>query len=39
MTDETMQIREMSEAFDVTARTLRFYETKELLFPIRSASF
>ena len=35
MTDETMKIREMSEAFDVTARTLRFYETKELLFPIR----
>ena len=35
MTDEIMKIREMSEAFDVTARTLRFYETKELLFPIR----
>ena len=35
MTDETMTIREMSLAFDVTARTLRFYETKELLFPIR----
>tara|TARA_B100000902_G_C27047557_1_gene782447 strand:+ start:20 stop:418 length:399 start_codon:yes stop_codon:yes gene_type:complete len=28
-------IREMCEEFDVTARTLRFYEAKELLFPIR----
>ena len=36
MTDETiMTIREMCEFFDVTARTLRFYEAKELLFPIR----
>jgi DNA-binding transcriptional MerR regulator len=36
MTDEElMTIREMCEAFDVTARTLRFYESKELLFPIR----
>lgn len=36
MTDDmTMTIREMCEAFDVTARTLRFYEQKELLFPIR----
>ena len=25
----------MCEAFDVTPRTLRFYEAKELLFPIR----
>lgn len=25
----------MCDAFDVTARTLRFYESKELLFPIR----
>lgn len=28
-------IREMCDAFGVTARTLRFYEQKELLFPIR----
>ncbi|GHF61053.1 MerR family transcriptional regulator [Seohaeicola zhoushanensis] len=30
-----MTISEMCEAFDVTARTLRFYEAKELLSPIR----
>ncbi|KRS16466.1 MerR family transcriptional regulator [Roseovarius indicus] len=35
MTDETMSIREMCDAFDVTPRTLRFYESKELLFPRR----
>lgn len=35
MTDKTMTIREMCDAFDVTPRTLRFYEAKELLFPIR----
>lgn len=35
MTDETMTIREMCDAFQVTPRTLRFYEAKELLFPIR----
>ncbi len=35
MTIETMNIREMCDAFDVTPRTLRFYEAKELLFPIR----
>ena len=35
MTDTTMTIREMCDAFDVTPRTLRFYESKELLFPIR----
>lgn len=35
MLEETMTIRQMCEAFDVTARTLRFYEAKELLFPIR----
>ena len=34
-TNDTMTIREMCEAFDVTPRTLRFYEAKELLFPIR----
>ncbi|MBD3664277.1 MerR family transcriptional regulator [Sulfitobacter aestuariivivens] len=35
MTTETMTIRQMCDAFDVTPRTLRFYEAKELLFPIR----
>lgn len=35
MSGKTMTIREMCEAFDVTPRTLRFYEAKELLFPIR----
>ena len=35
MTDQTMTIREMCDTFDVTPRTLRFYEQKELLFPIR----
>ena len=32
---DVMTIREMCEAFDVTPRTLRFYEAKELLTPIR----
>lgn len=35
MSDQRMTIREMCDAFNVTARTLRFYEAKELLFPIR----
>lgn len=35
MTDDMMTIREMCDAFDVTPRTLRFYESKELLFPER----
>ena len=35
MQDTTMTIREMCDAYDVTPRTLRFYEAKELLFPIR----
>ena len=30
-----MTIREMCDAFEVTPRTLRFYEAKELLFPVR----
>ncbi|MBZ0123571.1 MAG: MerR family DNA-binding transcriptional regulator [Roseovarius sp.] len=34
-TDDTMTIREMCDAFGVTPRTLRFYESKELLFPLR----
>jgi DNA-binding transcriptional MerR regulator len=32
---EVMTIRQMCDQFDVTPRTLRFYEQKELLFPIR----
>ena len=35
MSDQLMTIREMCDAFSVTPRTLRFYEAKELLFPIR----
>lgn len=35
MTSETMTIREMCDTFDVTPRTLRFYEAKELLAPVR----
>lgn len=35
MPDHVMTIREMCDAFDVTPRTLRFYEAKELLFPTR----
>jgi DNA-binding transcriptional MerR regulator len=35
MDQELMTIREMCEAFDVTPRTLRFYEAKELIFPLR----
>jgi len=30
-----MTIRQMCDLFDVTARTLRFYEAKELISPIR----
>lgn len=35
MTETLLTIRQMCEAFDVTARTLRFYEAKELLSPLR----
>ncbi|MEM7489068.1 MAG: MerR family DNA-binding transcriptional regulator [Pseudomonadota bacterium] len=35
MSDDLMTIREMCDAFEVTPRTLRFYEAKELLFPQR----
>lgn len=36
MTDaDLLTIRQMCERFDVTPRTLRFYEAKELLFPHR----
>lgn len=33
--DDHLTIRQMCEAFDVTPRTLRFYEAKELLSPLR----
>lgn len=35
MTEGIMTIREMCDAFSVTPRTLRFYEAKELIFPVR----
>jgi len=35
MTDEMMTIRQMCVAYGVTARTLRFYEAKELISPVR----
>ncbi|WP_299547093.1 MerR family DNA-binding transcriptional regulator [uncultured Tateyamaria sp.] len=35
MSDKSMTIREMCDVYGVTPRTLRFYEAKELLFPIR----
>ena len=35
MTQQFWTIREMCDQFDVTPRTLRFYESKELLFPKR----
>ena len=35
MSNGTTTIREMCDMFDVTPRTLRFYEAKELLFPQR----
>ncbi len=36
MSDPMMTIREMCDSFGVTARTLRFYESKELLAPLRN---
>jgi len=38
MTHDMMTIREMCDAFGVTPRTLRFYETKQLLSPRRQGS-
>lgn len=38
MTPEFMTIREMCDTYDVTPRTLRFYEMKELLFPVRDGT-
>jgi DNA-binding transcriptional MerR regulator len=35
MTDSFMTIGQMCETYDVTPRTLRFYEAKELVFPVR----
>ncbi|MEM8792296.1 MAG: MerR family DNA-binding transcriptional regulator [Pseudomonadota bacterium] len=35
MTEQTFSIGELCQEFDVTPRTLRFYEYKELLAPIR----
>ena len=35
---DVLSIREMCDAFEVTPRTLRFYEQKELLFPIRQGT-
>ena len=35
MIDDLMTIRQMCDAFEVTPRTLRFYESRELLFPQR----
>ncbi|KGJ04730.1 DNA-binding transcriptional regulator, MerR family [Paracoccus halophilus] len=35
MSAELMTIRQMCDVFDVTPRTLRFYESRELLFPQR----
>lgn len=35
MNDEFLTIRQMCDEFDVTPRTLRFYEAKELLSPRR----
>lgn len=35
MDTDLMTIRQMCDAFDVTPRTLRFYESKELIFPAR----
>ena len=35
MTGEFMTIRQMCDTYMVTPRTLRFYESKELLFPVR----
>ena len=37
MTNEICTIKEMCDLYKVTPRTLRFYESKELLFPIREA--
>ncbi|TRW99166.1 MerR family DNA-binding transcriptional regulator [Paracoccus sp. M683] len=35
MSEQLMTIRQMCDAYDVTPRTLRFYEARELIFPER----
>ncbi len=35
---DLMTIRDMCDAYDVTPRTLRFYEAKELISPIREGT-
>ncbi|QEU09652.1 MerR family transcriptional regulator [Paracoccus yeei] len=35
MGDDLLTIRQMCDAYDVTPRTLRFYESRELIFPQR----
>ena len=35
MSEDLMTIRQMCDAYDVTPRTLRFYEARELIFPQR----
>jgi DNA-binding transcriptional MerR regulator len=36
--DDQMTIRQMCDTYDVTPRTLRFYEAKELIFPQRDGT-
>ncbi|MGB8812977.1 MAG: MerR family DNA-binding transcriptional regulator [Paracoccaceae bacterium] len=38
MKTDLLTIRAMCAAFEVTPRTLRFYESKELIFPIREGT-
>ncbi|MBC7677349.1 MAG: MerR family DNA-binding transcriptional regulator [Rhodoferax sp.] len=38
MASDVMTISDMCAAFDVTPRTLRFYEAKELLSPVRDGT-
>jgi DNA-binding transcriptional MerR regulator len=38
MTNDLLGIRAMCDTYEVTPRTLRFYETKELLSPIRQGT-
>ena len=38
MAENSKSIREMCNEFNVTPRTLRFYEAKELLFPLREGT-
>ena len=38
MNQDFWNIREMCDQFNVTPRTLRFYESKELLFPTRQGN-